>query len=126
MANEAQGATALSSNADRTAETPGDKNSGDTGAMLATSEGGESLAIPGMQTGSVDSLLAGLPLQLDVTIPIPSFRVGDLLALEKGAVLGSGWAHTEDVPVWCGGAQLAWTEFEVVEDKLAVRITRIS
>jgi len=126
MANEAQGGASLGSHADRSAETPADKNSGDSSAILATSESSELLAIPGMQTGSVDSLLAGLPLQLDVTIPIPSFRVGDLLALEKGAVLGSGWAHTEDVPVWCGGAQLAWTEFEVVEDKLAVRITRIS
>jgi len=59
-------------------------------------------------------------------VPIAAFRVGDLLALEKGTVLESQWAHDEDVPVWCGGAQLAWTEFEVVDQKLAVRVTRIS
>jgi flagellar motor switch protein FliN/FliY len=64
-------------------------------------------------------------MQLDVTIPIPAFRVQDLLALEKGAVLESRWPHAEDVPVWCGGVQLVWTEFEVVDQKLAVRVTRL-
>jgi flagellar motor switch/type III secretory pathway protein FliN len=71
------------------------------------------------------SPFAGLPMQLDVTIPIPRFRVQDLLALEKGAVLESRWPHAEDVPVWCGGVQLVWTEFEVVDQKLAVRVTRL-
>lgn len=74
---------------------------------------------------SEGSPLCGLPMQLDVTIPIPSFRVQNLLALEKGAVVESNWAHSEDVPVWCGGAQLVWAEFEVVERKLAVRVTRL-
>jgi flagellar motor switch protein FliN/FliY len=65
-------------------------------------------------------------MQLDVTVPIPSFRVENLIALEKGAVLESHWHHADDVPLWCGGAQLAWAEFEVVDRKLAVRLTRIS
>jgi flagellar motor switch/type III secretory pathway protein FliN len=74
---------------------------------------------------SPDSPLSALPLQLDVTVPIPSFRVRDLLALDKGTVLESEWPHAEDVPVWCGGVQLVWTEFEVVDEKLAVRVTRV-
>jgi flagellar motor switch protein FliN/FliY len=69
--------------------------------------------------------LAGLPLQLDVSVPVPNFRIRDLLALEKGAIFESSWPHAEDVPVWCGGAQLVWTEFEVVDDTLAVRVTRV-
>lgn len=75
---------------------------------------------------SESSPLAVLPMQLDVTIPVPKFRVQDLLALEKGAVLDTRWLHTDDVPVWCGGAQLVWTEFEVVEQKIAVRVTRLA
>lgn len=71
------------------------------------------------------SPLGALPMQLDVTIPIPGFRVQHLLALEKGAVLESRWHHADDVPVWCGGVQLVWTEFEVVDQKLAVRVTRV-
>lgn len=72
-----------------------------------------------------DSPMAGLPMQLDVTIPIAGFRVQDLLALEKGATLESHWHHGEDVPIWCGGVQLVWSEFEVVGQKLAVRVTRL-
>jgi len=71
------------------------------------------------------SPLAGLPMQLDVTIPISSFRVRDLLTLDRGSVLASQWPHTDDVPVWCGGSQLVWSEFEVIDDKLAVRVTRL-
>ena len=94
-------------------------------ALVATSEH-EPSDTSGTSTVTADSPLARLPLQLDVTVPIPSFRVEDLLTLEKDTVLESGWSHTEDVPVWCGGVQLAWTEFEVVDEKLAVRVTRIS
>jgi flagellar motor switch protein FliN/FliY len=64
-------------------------------------------------------------MQLDVTVPIPGFRVQELLALEPGAILESRWPHAEDVPVRCGGAQLVWAEFEVVDQKLAVRVTRL-
>jgi flagellar motor switch/type III secretory pathway protein FliN len=69
--------------------------------------------------------LAALPLQLDISVPIPNFRVRDLLALDKGSVFETSWSYTEDVPVWCGGAQLLWTEFEVVDDVLSVRVTRV-
>ena len=94
-------------------------------ALLVRSES-EPHPAPESATLAKDSLVAGLPLQLDVTVPIPSFRIENLLALEKGSVLESCWSHGEDVPVWCGGVQLAWTEFEVVDQKLAVRVTRIS
>jgi len=93
-------------------------------ALLAPQEGDRSsqghLSDPG-----INLALASLPLQLDVSVPMPNFRVRDLLALDKGAVLASAWPHAEDVPVWCGGAQLVWTEFEVVDNVLAVRVTRV-
>jgi hypothetical protein len=69
--------------------------------------------------------VAALPLQLDVAIPIPDFRVVDLLSLAKGTVLESDWPHAEDIPVWCGGVQLMWAEFEVIDNILAVRVTRV-
>jgi flagellar motor switch protein FliN len=80
---------------------------------------------PSAKAFSEGSPLAALPMQLNVTIPIPGFRVQHLLALEKGAVLQSRWHHADDVPVWCGGVQLVWTEFEVIDQKLAVRVTRV-
>jgi hypothetical protein len=36
------------------------------------------------------------------------------------------WGHAEDVPLASADVQLAWTEFEVVETQLAVRITRLA
>ena len=49
----------------------------------------------------------------------------NLLTLEKGQVIESAWSHTEDLPLWSGGVHLVWTEFEVVDQKLAVRVTRL-
>jgi hypothetical protein len=74
---------------------------------------------------SLAALAAKLPLQLDLRVPLPSFRVQNLLSLEKGQVIESSWPHTEDLPLWSGGVHLVWTEFEVVDQKLAVRITRL-
>jgi len=67
-----------------------------------------------------------LPVELDVAIPAREFRVRNLLALEHGQVIETRWAHGEDVPLAAGNVQLAWTEFEVVETQLAVRVTRLA
>jgi flagellar motor switch protein FliN len=75
---------------------------------------------------SLTVLAAKLPLQLDLRVPLPSFRVQQLLSLEKGQVVETAWPHTEDLPLWSGGVQLVWTEFEVVDQKLAVRVTRLA
>jgi flagellar motor switch protein FliN/FliY len=69
--------------------------------------------------------VARLPVQLDVTIPIRDFRVRTLLALEPGQLLESQWVNGEDVPLVAGDVQLAWSEFEVVDTQLAVRLTRL-
>ncbi len=74
---------------------------------------------------SLTVIAARLPLQLDLRVPLPSFRVQNLLSLEKGQVIESAWPHTEDLPLWSGGVHLVWTEFEVVDQKLAVRVTRL-
>lgn len=74
---------------------------------------------------SIAALAAKLPLQLDLRVPLHSFRVQNLLSLEKGQVIESAWPHTEDLPLWSGGVHLLWTEFEVVDQKLAVRVTRL-
>jgi flagellar motor switch protein FliN len=73
-----------------------------------------------------DTRLDRLPMQLDVLVKARAFRVQDLLALEKGAVVETLHEHSQDVPVQCGGALLMWAEFEMVDQKLAVRITRLA
>lgn len=75
---------------------------------------------------AAESALGALPVELKVAIPIPSFRVRDLVTIEKGRVLSSDWANGEDLPLSCGDIQLVWTEFEVVDQRLAVRVTRLA
>lgn len=74
---------------------------------------------------AVNALAARLPIEVDVAVPVRKFRVRNLLALEKGTVVESLWLPGEDLPLAARGAQLAWSEFEVIDRKLAVRITRL-
>jgi hypothetical protein len=53
------------------------------------------------------------------------FRVRNLLALAPGVVVESQWVHGEDVPLGAGAVQLSWSEFDVVDTQLAVRLTRL-
>jgi len=69
--------------------------------------------------------LAMMPVQLSVAVPIREFRVRQLLTLLKGDVLRTIWGHGEDLPLISGDVQLAWTEFEVTDSRLGVRVTRL-
>ena len=71
-------------------------------------------------------LLARLPMRLRASVPVMKFRVRDLLALEAGVVVQTAWPSAEDVPLWMGRVQLSWTEFEVVDGRMAVRLTRLA
>jgi flagellar motor switch/type III secretory pathway protein FliN len=73
----------------------------------------------------LSSPVARLPVELDVAIPVREFRVRDLLGLTPGRLIQSQWGHGEDVPLASGSVLLAWSEFEVVESQLAVRVTRL-
>ena len=69
--------------------------------------------------------LARLPVELDVALPVREFRVRKLLALAPGQVIATDWVLGEDMPLASGAVQLAWSEFEVVDAQLAVRVTRL-
>jgi hypothetical protein len=40
-------------------------------------------------------------------------------------VFQSGSPETEDVPLMVGQVQLGWSEFEVVDQRLGLRLTRL-
>lgn len=71
-------------------------------------------------------LLSRLPMRLTAGIPMARFAVRDLLGLCAGQTLLSAWSSTDDVPLKVGAVQLSWSEFEVVEQKMAVRLTRLA
>lgn len=74
----------------------------------------------------IEARIADAPLLLEVRLPIRNLRVKDILALEKGKIYETAWPGDEDIPAGCGGVQLVWTEFEVLEKRLAVRVTRMA
>jgi len=86
---------------------------------------------PPEQLEEVDAIglngpVARLPVELDVAVPVRQFRVRNLLALKPGQLIESQWGNGEDVPLASGEVQLAWSEFEVIDSQLAVRVTRLA
>lgn len=73
-----------------------------------------------------NSAAAALPVEMEVGVPVRDFRVRHLLALEPGQVIESQWSHVEDFPIGTGDVQLAWSEFEVLDSQMAVRLTRLA
>jgi flagellar motor switch/type III secretory pathway protein FliN len=84
------------------------------------------LPAEGEEETRLSSPVVRLPVELDVAIPVRDFRVRHLLALAPGHLIESQWGHGEDVPLAAGRVQLAWSEFEVIETQLAVRVTRLA
>lgn len=72
------------------------------------------------------SVLAGLTIPISAEVVLADFKVRHLLALEAGQVIESKWPETEDVPVKAGSVQVGWSEFEVVDQQLLVRLTRLA
>jgi flagellar motor switch/type III secretory pathway protein FliN len=64
-----------------------------------------------------------LPCVLSLEVPVVRFTIGDLLMLTKGTVVETACHHTSDVPLRVNKLLIGWTEFEVIGDRLAVRIT---
>ena len=67
-----------------------------------------------------------LPCLLSVDLAVKGFTVRDLLELAPGAILESENASGADVPVVVNTRIIGWAEFEVVSDRLAVRLTELA
>jgi len=68
----------------------------------------------------------GLPCGLTVDLPLPDFKIADLLRLRTGSVINAHWGIGRNVPLRLNGTLLGWCEFEVVGDHLAVRLTELA
>ena len=69
--------------------------------------------------------LSQLRVTIRAGVVLNRFRVQDLLALKEGQVFESLAPTTEDVPVKAGHAPLGWSEFEVLGQRMALRLTRL-
>jgi flagellar motor switch protein FliM len=93
---------------------------------VAGSAIGAALSGQSMEEHPAWPMISRLPVNLSVSIPLNRFKVRDLLGLACGQTIQSAWAATEDVPLSAGELQLNWGEFEVVEQRIALRLTRLA
>ena len=70
--------------------------------------------------------LPWLPCTLALDLPVVKFTVGDLMSLAKGSIVETTYHQSSDLPLRVNGQLVGWTEFEVVGDRLAVRLTDLS
>jgi len=66
-----------------------------------------------------------LPCRLSVELEVPRFTVGDLLALDLNSVMDTRRKDGSHVPVMVNGEMIGWAEFDVVDDRLAMRLTEL-
>jgi flagellar motor switch/type III secretory pathway protein FliN len=71
-------------------------------------------------------LFPWLPCTLALDIPVVNFTVGHLLSLAAGSIVETAYHQSSDLPLRVNGQLVGWTEFEVVGDRLAVRLTDLS
>ncbi len=70
-------------------------------------------------------ILSELRMSLRAVVALNRFRVSNLLTLKEGQVFESASRDTDDVVLLAGQSQLGWSEFEVMEQRMAVRLTRL-
>jgi flagellar motor switch/type III secretory pathway protein FliN len=96
------------------------------GNRLAGSATGQASGDGRMEDHPAWPMISRLPVVLAVNIPLSGFKVSDLLGLKPGQTIESAWAVTEEVPLKAGALQLSWGEFDVVDQRVALRLTRLA
>ncbi len=72
---------------------------------------------------TAEQVLPWLPCMLGLEIPVVGFTVDTLLKLKPGSLVETACHQSTDLPLRVNGVLMAWTEFEVVGERLAARIT---
>jgi flagellar motor switch/type III secretory pathway protein FliN len=71
-------------------------------------------------------ILPWLPCTLAVDLPVIRFMVRDLIRLGVGSIVETAYHQSSDLPLRVNGQLVGWTEFEVVGERLAVRLTDLT
>lgn len=87
-------------------------------------------ALPGTDVSARLSQARGqivsIPFRVSIAVALASWKVQDLNTLSVGSLILSGVAAGNDVPVCVGGALLGYAELDNVDDRMAIRLTRLS
>jgi flagellar motor switch protein FliN/FliY len=66
-----------------------------------------------------------LPCQLCIALEVPHFTIGDMLSLSVNSLVDTRRREGAHVPVLVNGVMVAWAEFDVIDGRLAVRMTEM-
>jgi flagellar motor switch protein FliN/FliY len=66
-----------------------------------------------------------LPCQLSVALDVPHFTIRDLLSLSVNSLVDTRRREGAHVPVRVNGVMVGWAEFDVIDGRLAVRLTEM-
>jgi flagellar motor switch protein FliN/FliY len=66
-----------------------------------------------------------IPAAITVEVPVVALTVRDLFRLEQGSIVATSQASGANVPVHVAGTLIAWGEFQVFSEKLAVRLAEL-
>jgi len=80
-------------------------------------------ALPGADDPLTGFLHVSAPVTVEV--PIVALTVRDLFRLEKGSIVTTSQSAGANIPVHIAKALVAWGEFQVFGDKLAVRLAEL-
>lgn len=73
-----------------------------------------------------EEIFPWLPCTLTVELPVVKFTIRDLMELTKSSIVETSYHQSSDLPLRVNGQLVGWTEFEVVGERLAVRLTDLS
>lgn len=76
--------------------------------------------------GDVSEVLPWLSCTLTVELPVVRFTVRALMNLAQGSIVETAFQQSSDLPLRANGQLVGWTEFEVVGQRLAVRLTDLT
>jgi flagellar motor switch/type III secretory pathway protein FliN len=116
-------AMAVEASPARMVEKPPGQVAGGAGTALTNAEGGGAREIEDDMRWKP---VLDLPCELIVDLPLPGFKIADLLKLRRGAVINAHWRVGQEVPLRLNGTLMGWIEFEVIGNNLAVRLTELA
>jgi len=71
-------------------------------------------------------VLPWLPCLVSLEIPLQHFTIGDLSQLTRGTVVATARQQNSELPLFVNGQLIGWTELEVIDERLAVRVTEVA
>jgi len=92
---------------------------------IQTAEPTQNKSIADTSTGDGWADVLALKCTLSVALRMPRTTVADLLRLEVHSIIDARESEDAPLPVWVNGAMIGWAEFDVVGDRLAIRVTEL-